>query len=109
MRTWVELSSAERLDAILLAVHAIERSRGDATAGAIANHIGREHPMESPNYSRRGRGRQVSTATRVTPGITVLRKRGLLQYRERMSGVSGGCDALTAAGSARVRDLRATG
>lgn len=105
MKPWADLSSGERLDAIMLAVDAIQRKRTpwrDATASAIAIVIEREHAMERPHF----RKRQMSTSVRVTPGITALRNRGLITYRERLSGDSGGCDVLTDAGERRVAELR---
>lgn len=105
MKPWADLTSAERLDAILIAVRDIESGRErwrDATASAIAMVIGKRHPMTLPHF----RKRQASTSVRVIPGITALRNRGLLQYRERLSGMSGGCDALTDAGRAHLSKLK---
>jgi glycerate-2-kinase len=103
-RPWAELSSAERLDAILLAVHELNAARhGTATAAAVAIQVGGEHRMELTQYSRTGR--RMNDAVRVTPGITVLRKRGLLTWARRYDGLSGSADALTAAGFKRVREL----
>jgi hypothetical protein len=102
-KPWSDLSSAERLDAILLAVHECEE-RG-ATAGYIAHAVAQRHPMANPRYSMRGRGRQVSAATRVTPGITALRKRGLIGLAPRPDGLSGTADCLTPEGDTRVREL----
>jgi broad specificity phosphatase PhoE len=109
-KPWAELSSAERLDAILLAVHELdEASWGRAHAGAVAQKVGSTHPMDLAGWGKNGHSnglRRMSLATRVTPGITALRRRGLLVYGERSDGMSGGCDHLTAAGQARVRELR---
>jgi hypothetical protein len=50
-RPWAELSSAERLDAVLLAVAELGERRKDATGGAIAHHVHYGmHTMESPRH-----------------------------------------------------------
>lgn len=110
-KDWVDMTSAERLDAILLAVHEIAEGRGngrDAHAAHVAIVVGSSHAMPRPRSGNHGSGnvaRQMSMATRVTPGITALRNRGLLTYAQRLDGWSGGCDILTTAGKARVREL----
>lgn len=109
-KPWAELSSAERLDAILMAVDALDEERwGCATGNAIAYRVGIRHAMEYPRSGNHGSGnvaRQMSHATRVTPGITALRNRGLLTFGRRSDGLSGTADHLTRAGEARVRELR---
>lgn len=106
-RPWAELSSPERLDAILLAVHELDEARwGSAHAAVVAHKVSGVHAMEQIEFSGRGnRGKVASAATRVTPGITALRRRGMLRYGQRSDGLSGGCDHLTTAGQARVREL----
>lgn len=103
---WADLTSAQRLDAILLVV--ADARLGEATAGHIAMHM--PHPMDLAAYGRHGGGRptmrRMSTATRVTPGITALRKRGLLDQVPRRDGLSGTADVLTKAGRERVQELR---
>jgi hypothetical protein len=109
-KPWADLTSAERLDAILLAVDALERAGRDATGNSIAYEVGKTHPMRYPRSGNHGRGnvaRQMSHATRVTPGITALRNRGLLWLCSRMDGWSGSADVLTDAGEERVRQIRA--
>lgn len=108
-RPWAELSSPERLDAILLAVHRLDEARwASATGNAIAAAVDSEHWMKRPRGGNHGTGnvlRAMSLATRVTPGITALRKRELLTFGSRSDGLSGTCDHLTTAGQARVREL----
>jgi hypothetical protein len=110
-RPWAELSSAERLDAILLAVEELNDERwGSAHAAAVAMRVQREHEMELPRMGRNGRAngmKRPSMAVRVTPGITMLRRRGLLTYTSRSDGYSGGADCTTATGERRVAELRA--
>lgn len=98
-KPWDDLSSRERLDAIVLALHAIGGEGG--SAATIAHVVGREHAMRYPRFSHHGK--QLSTATRVTPGITALRKRGLIGMTRRPDGRSGTADSLTHLGYLRVR------
>lgn len=109
-KPWADLTSAERLDAVLLAVAAIEnRDREDATGNTIAFEVNRTHRIEMPRHGNHGRGnvaRRMSEATRVTPAITALRKRGLTRLVRRLDGRSGSSDILTPEGKARVRKLR---
>lgn len=105
MTAWADLSSAARMDAILLAVYDItSEGRGGATAAAIGQHVSSRHPMRSPRMSHNGKA--MSLATRVTPGITALRGRGLLSWARRPGDRSGTADALTVAGRARVREIQ---
>lgn len=102
-RPWAELSSAERKDAILLAVSRLRY--GDAFGNAIAYEVAREHPMQNPRHGNHSAGnvaRAMALATRVTPGITALRRDGLLTFVTRRDGLTGSCDVLTAAGRERV-------
>lgn len=106
-RPWAELSSPERLDAVLLAVAELNEECSRASAGAVALRVSRDHEMEMAGWGKNARRnglRRMSTATRVTPAITALRgKRGLLA-----SGWDDGpVDVLTVAGEERVRELRA--
>jgi hypothetical protein len=98
-KPWDDLSSAERLDAILLALHAIGAE--GASAASIAHTVAREHVMRYPRFSHNGKA--MSTATRVTPGIIALRNRGLIGFTRRPGGRSGTADALTHEGYVRVR------
>lgn len=110
MAEWAELSSAERLDAVLLAIAELCDERRTSHAAAVALRVSREHPMALADWGKAGRGnglRRMSTATRVTPAIMGLRKRGLVVSERRLDGYSGGQDAPTEAGWARVRELRA--
>lgn len=100
-KPWDDLSSRERLDAILLAVHKIAQGRDGATAAHIAQVVAGEHVMRYPRFSHNGKA--MSTATRVTPGIIALRNRGLIGFAYRPGGRSGTADALTAKGWVRVR------
>lgn len=107
---WVELSSAERLDAVLLAVAELDDEERTAHAGAVADRVNRRHGMDLAAMGRNGRCngmRRMSTATRVTPAITALRNRGLLALTRRIDEMSGTADAPTREGWKRVRELRA--
>lgn len=109
---WAELSSGARLEAIMLAVDELTAAGKDATGNAIACEVGRRHAMKQPRHGNHGRGnvaRAMAPATRVTPGITALRNRGLLGLTSRMDGWSGSADVLTPAGREFVRELRARG
>lgn len=101
-KPWDDLSSRERLDAILLAVHKIgAQGRDGATGAHIAQVVAREHVMRYPRMSHNGKA--MSTATRVTPGIISLRNRGLIGFARRPGGRTGTADALTRLGYERVR------
>lgn len=101
-KPWADLSSAERLDAILVAMYLHEkRTDRGARAGRVALEVMRVHPMKMPRFAGRP-GRQMSEATRVTPGIVALRNRGLIASER---GDDGLWDRLTEAGLARVREL----
>lgn len=108
---WAELSPAERADAVLLAID--DLPFGDGSAAHVAYAVDRVHLIKRP-ADKRGRGngrgdghRSMSLAVRVVPTIMALRKRGLLGGVSRRDGLSGGADALTDAGKARVAELRA--
>lgn len=110
MRPWANLTSNERLDAVLLAVAELNEESSDATGNAIAYHVEARHPMAQPRHGNHGTGnvaRAMSMATRVTPAITALRKRGLLTFWRRTDGLSGTADWLTEDGKKRVAELRA--
>lgn len=98
-KPWDDLSSGERLDAILLALHTIGAE--GASAAHIALVVAQEHVMRYPRLSHNGKA--MSTATRVTPGIIALRKRGLIGLTRRPDGRSGSADSLTRLGYARIR------
>lgn len=103
-KSWDDLSSRERLDAILLAVHDITTgpvAASGATAAHTAIAVARHHTMRYPRLSHHGKA--MSTATRVTPGIIALRNRGLIGFAYRPGGRTGTADALTAKGWVRVR------
>lgn len=99
-KPWDDLSSAERLDAILLAVHKIGGLYGGATAAHIAQVVAHNHVMRYPRFSHNGKA--MSTATRVTPGIIALRNRGLIGFAKRPGGRTGTADALTPLGGERI-------
>lgn len=106
---WADLTSAQRLDVVLLAVDELEREGRDATASQVAMRINRTHQMEMAgwgNNSRRNGLRRMSTATRVTPAITALRNRGLVRMCRRTDGYSGSADMTTPEGDERVRELK---
>lgn len=110
-RPWKELTSAERMDAVLLAVAEVAGREGGATASAVAVKVQEEHRFGETKRGNHGTGnttRRMNDAVRVTPAITALRSRGLITFGERPDGLSGTADRLTAAGRERVRELRAT-
>lgn len=108
-KPWADLSSAERLDVVLLAVADLEMKGHTTSAGAIALEVSGHHEMDLAGWgknSTRNGLRRMSTATRVTPAITALRKRGLLTHCSRRDDLSGSADTLTIAGIRRVKELR---
>jgi hypothetical protein len=112
-KPWAELSSAERMDAVLLAVAALEGEAGAAPAASVAHHVQAVmgHEMVPPRHGNHGRGnvaRRMNDAVRVTPAITALRAKGLITFGRRPDGMSGTADRLTAQGRARVAELRNT-
>lgn len=110
MKPWADLTSAERLDAVLLAVAELEAEERVAHAGAVAQRVDRVHEMELAGWGSNGHHngmRRMSTATRVTPALTALRNRGLINLTTRRDWQSGTADAPTSAGWQRVRELRA--
>lgn len=107
VKAWDELSSDERLDAVLWAVG--ELDFGTATGNAVAYKVHSVHRMRATRYGNHGSGnvaRAMSQATRVTPALTALRRRGLLTWCERRDGLSGSCDTPTTLGRERLRELR---
>lgn len=109
-KPWVDMSSAERLDAVLLAVHRVnDRDYGNAHGNAVAYEVmAMGHEMQPPRHGNHGHGnvaRAMAPATRVTPALTALRNRGLLQAWGRMDGWSGSADYVTAKGQERVVEL----
>lgn len=103
LKLWENLTSEERLDAILRALDEKDRA---LSAAQVAHAVAQRHPMKLPTWGKNGHGnglRRPSLAVRVTPGIIRLRERGLIVMTVRPDGRSGTADVITDAGRAYLR------
>lgn len=76
------------------------------SAGGIALRIGGLKLPRTGNHGSGNVSRQMSMATRVTPGITALRNRGLIQHAARPDQLSGSADKITEDGRRVLEALR---
>jgi DNA-binding MarR family transcriptional regulator len=72
-------------------------------AAQIAHALGKRHGRPG-NHGRGNTTRLMSPATRVTPAITALRKRGFIRFTERPDGLSGTADYITDEGRKALRE-----
>lgn len=106
---WADLTSDQRLAAVLIAVDGCNKERyGSATGNAVAYWVMSRHRMRPSRHGNHGHGnvaRAMAPATRVTPALTALRKRGLTQAWSRTDGLSGSADYMTPDGRKAVSEL----
>lgn len=104
-RPWDSLTSAERLDAVLLAVGELADELKDPTGSEIAYRVWLAHPIRRPR-SGGDPSLEMSDETRITPAMTALRRHGLIGTTSRTDGLSGSGDWPTERGRARIAELK---